>query len=127
MAVINSYLTRSFQNSANVSSSQSTVSDTGLIYITDTIPVSSSNTVTLAYDVSAVTAVYVAVDVDGVTANPGSGTSATLTFTDALIPYIWQSNCNYVNVWDDDFSTVVFTNPSADDECTLTIWIAYTV
>ena len=125
--MITSFINRSFQNSASVSSATSEVADTGLIVISETIAGGAASTVSIAYDDATAVAVYVQVDQDGTTINPGSGTSATLTFTDATIPYLWQENCNYVNVWNDAFTDMVVTNGSATEDCILNCWIVYTV
>ena len=126
--MITSYISRSFQNSSNINSAISTVTNTGLIAISDVCTAGSTNTVSLAYDASTVTALYVQCSNDGTTFNPGSGTSVTLNFVDATIPYTWQTNDNSPsNSWNDDFTTVVVTNGSMTDDDAFVIWVSYTI
>lgn len=126
MATISSIVYYGFQNGSNLIQSQANIADTGLLLVEDVLTGGQTKSIAVAYDVSAVTAVFVQVDQDGTTVNPGSGTSATLTFADATCPYVWQTESQYVNVWNDDFTTISVHNGNAVDDMNITIWVQYT-
>ncbi len=125
--MITSYISKSFQNSSNIISSTSTITDTGLITVVDSVAGGGNITVAVPYDASAASAVYVQCDQDDTTFNPTAGTSTTLNFTDATCPYTWQLADQYANIWGDDFTAILVTNGSATDTCNFTIYVSYTV
>lgn len=125
---VTAYITKTWQQSSNVVTSQSTVTNTGLIEVSEVCTAGGTNTISVSYDASEVKALFVKVDQDGTTLNPTSGTSATLTFTDATIPYTWQVDDNSPsNSWADDFTAILVTNGSATDDCNVNIEIVYAV
>lgn len=122
---VTAYLQSRWQQSSDFLQTQSTITNDAMIVYSNSIAASGTATISIAYDASQIKAVYVLVDQDGTTLNPTSGTSATLTFTDASVAYQWQTNCQLVNIWNDDFTAILVTNGSSTDAVQVDIRIIY--
>ncbi len=114
MAVITQYLNRGFQYGVDNLSQQQTLTDVDLVATAATVTIDASDTLTIAItqDVSKEVLVYISTDVtEGCSFNP-DGTTPTFTVK-GNIPYIWSTDCAYVNILSDDFTSILITNLSS--------------